>query len=137
MTRTDRTSAAGFTLIEITVVTAILLGLISTTWIGVSAYKNGSNRAICIQNAARTQTALRSYSNLHALRPGEHVESLRARIISPGSFIPTMPECPGGGIYLFHHDPMAPPGKETVPQIGQLYLECTIADHRPLTTAGW
>lgn len=48
MTRTDRTSEAGFILIEVTVVTAILLGLISTAWIGVSAYKKGSNRAICI-----------------------------------------------------------------------------------------
>ena len=61
---------AGLTLIEVTLVIAVLLGLISVLFIGVSAYKEGSNRSKCILNISNVQKAVRSYQNLYEVNNG-------------------------------------------------------------------
>ena len=60
----NKKGQAGMTLIEITLVIAVLLGLISVLFIGVAAYKKGSDRAKCILNIATVQKAVRCFSGV-------------------------------------------------------------------------
>ena len=69
LTKTNK--QAGLTLIEITLVIAVLLGLISVLFIGVSAYREGSNRAKCILNMSNVQKAVRAYQNLYEKNEGD------------------------------------------------------------------
>lgn len=118
---------AGLTLIEVTLVIAVLLGLISVLFIGVTAYKEGSNRAKCILNIATVQKAVRSYQNLYELNMG--VPLLSATIAGDGKMIETLPTCPSGGATYTY--------KEVVPAAGIAYLTCSVAGHVPTSVAGW
>ncbi len=124
-----RRSRAGLTLIEVTLVIALLLSLISILFVGVSAYLEGSNRAHCVQNIAAVQKAVRSYANLAGYNPGDSVTGLETRLIGPGTFLPAAPTCKSGGTYTF--------GGDTIPATGVAYLDCSITTHAPSTVAGW
>ncbi|HRQ88352.1 MAG TPA: type II secretion system protein [Bacteroidia bacterium] len=120
---------AGLTLIEVTLVIAVLLGLISVLFIGVSAYREGSNRANCILNISNVQKAVRSYQNLYEKVPTNPLAS--TVIIGTGKMLETTPTCPSGGEYTFG---------TTIPAVGTAYLTCGLAtsnDHKPNSTAGW
>lgn len=120
---------AGLTLIEVTLVIAVLLGLISVLFIGVTAYKQGSNRAKCILNIATVQKAVRSYQNLYELNIGDDLAV--GTITGGGKMIETEPACPSDGEYTFG---------EEVPAAGTAYLTCSLAEsdqHEPATVAGW
>lgn len=118
-----------FTLIELTLVISVLLGLVSIGFIGVTAYKEGANRAICVQNAANAQKAMRSYSNFRGLEPGSPVPKLRSTIFAKDGFIPVEPKCPSRGEYTYANG--------TIPQIGTRFLTCSIPEHEPSEIAGW
>lgn len=120
---------AGLTLIEVTLVIAVLLGLISVLFIGVAAYKKGSDRAKCILNISTVQKAVRSYQNLYELAIGDTLAS--TDIAGAGKMIESTPACPSSGTYTFG---------TAVPAAGAAYLTCSLAtsdDHVPSTTAGW
>ena len=117
------------TLIEVTLVIAVLLSLTSVLFVGVVAYKKGTDRSYCIQNIARVQKAVRSYGNLSGLGPGDSVTDLKSQIIGPGKFVPLEPVCPAGGTYTFGGD-VLPPGST-------LYLDCDIDTHLPKSSNGW
>ena len=120
---------AGLTLIEVTLVIAVLLGLISVLFIGVSAYKEGSNRAKCILSISNVQKAVRSYQNLYEKVPGDAL--LKATITGTGTFLETEPTCPSAGTYTWG---------TTIPDVGLAYIECSLAgtkDHVPQATTGW
>jgi type II secretory pathway pseudopilin PulG len=125
----QHSQARGMTLIEVTLVIAVLLGLISVLMIGATAFKKGSNRALCIQNLATVQKSMRSYSNLHAKGPGDVVTDLKVQFIGPGKFIGNVTPCPGSGTYSF--------GGDTISLAGDLYMTCSIADHVPKNATGW
>lgn len=120
---------SGFTLIEITVVVAVLLGLITVVFIGVVAYKKGSNRAQCIQNISTSQKAVRSFANLRGLNPGDSVDNLQDLLYGEGRFLPILPECPSDGEYTFLEN--------QIPEVGQPYLACDFEDHVPKNFSGW
>ena len=84
------------TLIEITLVIAILLGLIAVLFIGISAYKQGADRAKCILQMATIQKLIISYGNLNALNIGD--TATIAFLITDG-YISAGPSCPAGGTY--------------------------------------
>lgn len=126
---TSRRSTRGMTLVEVTLVVAVLLGMILVLFVGVSAYKQGANRAICIQNIASVQKALRSYSNLYTLAPGDTVSNLKDAIIGPDKFIEAEPNCRSGGTYTY--------GGDVIPVAGTAYLGCSISDHVPSSVSGW
>ena len=65
------------TLIEVTLVISVLLTLTSILFVGIVAYKKGTDRAHCIQNIARVQKAVRSYGNLSGLGPGDSITDLK------------------------------------------------------------
>ena len=121
---------AGLTLIEITLVIAVLLGLISVLFIGVGAYKAGSDRAKCILNITNVQKAVRSYQNMYEKEVGGAL--LKGVIFGSGNMIETEPTCPSTGNYTFG---------EVVPAIGTAYLSCDFSvggnTHAPNSTDGW
>jgi len=120
---------AGLTLIEVTLVIAVLLGLISVLFIGVTAYKEGSNRSKCILNISNVQKAVRSYQNLYEKNNGD--ACVQATIAGSGKLLETVPTCPSSGTYTW---------LGTIPSVGTAYLTCSLAttsDHAPTTTAGW
>lgn len=125
----NKKGQAGLTLIEVTLVIAVLLGLISVLFIGVAAYKKGSDRAKCILNIATVQKAVRSYQNLYELSIGEAL--VDTDIAGPGKMIETTPACPASGTYTFG---------TTVPAASTAYLTCSLSatdDHVPASIAGW
>ena len=125
----NKKGQAGLTLIEVTLVIAVLLGLISVLFIGVAAYKKGSDRAKCILNISTVQKAVRSYQNLYELAIGDGLAD--TDIAGAGKMIESTPTCPSSGTYTFG---------TTVPTAGTAYLTCSLAtsdDHVPSTTAGW
>ena len=120
---------AGLTLIEITLVIAVLLGLISVLFIGVSAYKEGSNRAKCILNMSNVQKAVRAYQNLYEKSEGDTLAL--TDLVGNGKLIETAPECPSQGTYS---------AAGNVPPVGTVYLTCSLAgsnDHVPNSVTGW
>lgn len=127
--RTPIASTRGLTLIEVTVVVAVLLSMISVLFLGVAAYKKGSDRALCIQNIASVQKAVRSYSNLYSYGTGETVANLKDEIIGPGKFFETDPVCRSGGTYTY--------GGDVIPAPSVAYLSCSISDHLPASISGW
>lgn len=118
-----------FTLIEVTLVIGLILGLSSVLFVGITAYKKGSDRAICIQQLASVQKALRSFANLYALGPGETYTDLKDQIVGPGKFITTEPACPGNGTYTY--------GGDAIPAAGTPYLSCSIGSHIPVDASSW
>jgi prepilin-type N-terminal cleavage/methylation domain-containing protein len=55
----------GTTLIELSVVIAVILLLVGVLFIGVTAWKAGANKAACILNIATIQKGLRGYENMN------------------------------------------------------------------------
>jgi len=124
------------TLLEMTVVILVLLSLISILFFGAQAWKRGSDRAFCIINIQNVQKGVRSYSNLYGFSPGDNAPNLQSQIIGLGRFIETTPICPGSGKYTFG----ATYGVNTIPPVGTVYMECSLADsdqHVPNGTADW
>ncbi|MBV8330726.1 MAG: prepilin-type N-terminal cleavage/methylation domain-containing protein, partial [Verrucomicrobia bacterium] len=59
-----KASQRGTTLIELSVVIAVILLLVGVLFIGVNAWKNGANAAACVVNLATMQKAVRGYQNM-------------------------------------------------------------------------
>jgi hypothetical protein len=119
----------GLTLIEITLVVATLLGLITVLFLGVGSYKEGANRAVCIQQVASMQKAMRSYCNMHQIEPGQAVTNIKSRIVNPTGFIRQEPSCPSGGSYTYIEG--------VIPAMGVLYMRCSFPEHLPSNNTGW
>lgn len=108
---------------------AVLLGLISVTFVGVLAYKQGSNRAMCIQNVSSVQKAMRSYCNFNKLNPGDPISDLHRKLITEAKFFSHEPACPSGSTYTYIDG--------QVPAVEALFITCSITDHVPESTGGW
>jgi len=124
-----RSPRRGFTLIEVTLVTAVLLGLIGVTMVGMSSYKEGANRAICIHQIANVQKAMRSYCHFQELESGQSIPDLKKRLIEDSKFFAKAPYCPSGGAYSFHEG--------SVPHVGELFMRCGLPDHAPRESQSW
>jgi prepilin-type N-terminal cleavage/methylation domain-containing protein len=117
----------GTTLIELSVVIAVLLLLVGVLFIGITAWKSGANTAACIVNLSSIQKAARGYANMNQLQIASPETSAT---LTTAGFWSTAPTCPAGGTYAF----MA-----TVPSQGVAYTTCTITGHAPSSTslANW
>lgn len=118
-----------FTLLETTLVVTVLLGLVGALLVGVTSYREGVNRALCIHQVANVQKAMRSYCHTHELESGQPISDLKQRLIGESKYFAKAPYCPSGGIYSFHAD--------NVPHIGELFMSCSIPEHAPKDTLGW
>src|ERR1700730_6415459 len=122
-----RVRQRGTTLIELSVVIAVLLLLVGVLFIGITAWKNGANTAACIINLSSIQKAARGYANMNQLAVGG---SLPVATLTTAGFWGTVPVCPAGGTYT---------PKNVVPSQGIAYMTCSISGHAPSATnlANW
>jgi type II secretory pathway pseudopilin PulG len=103
----------GTTLIELSVVSAVILLLVGVLFIGVQAWRNGANRAACLVNMSSIQKAVRGFQNVNLLNVGDAVTT--ANLTTAGYF-GTIPSCPVGNT--------AYTVTGTVPAVGTPYATC-------------
>lgn len=97
-------SRKGFTLIEITLVLGLTLGLAAALIFGLAAFQRGSDRAKCLMNISNVQKAVRSWANFNEIAPGTTVNAglfpagngaAYGRLWGkPASFLGSRPMCP-------------------------------------------
>jgi type II secretory pathway pseudopilin PulG len=126
-TMNQRPRQCGTTLIELSVVIAVLLLLVGVLFIGMSAWKSGANKAACIVNLAGIQKAVRGYQDFNGLATGDN---LTMATMTSAGFWTIAPTCPAGGTYT---------ATGTVPAQGVAYMSCNINGHAPSTAtlANW
>ena len=117
---TNRSRRSGFTLIEISLVIALLLGLIAVAFIGIGSYRKGSDKAKCKMQLAAVQKAIRGHANMSNLSVG--ADLLEATVFGAGKLMETKPVCPSGTAYTIG---------ATVPPVGTAYASCTYTGDGP------
>jgi len=133
----SRRACRGLTLIELTMVILVILALVSVLFVGARGWKNGTDRARCILNIRQMQMSIRAYSSATEYQPGTDLSmkipavNLFAELVGVGKYVPVVPRCPGNGMYEF--------GGDVVPEIGSLYMQCTLASqgHEPESFGSW
>src|ERR1700675_4570972 len=118
-TITKKARQRGTTLIELSVVIAVLLLLVGVLFIGITAWKNGASTAACIINLSSIQKAARGYANMNQLNAGA---ALPVATLTTAGFWGTVPVCPAGGTYT---------AMTTVPSQGTAYMTCGFTGHTP------
>jgi type II secretory pathway pseudopilin PulG len=116
----------GTTLVELSVVIAVILLLVGVLFIGVQAWRDGANRAACIVNISSVQKAVRGYENMNTKNPGDALAW--ANIAGTGLYFETQPVCPSGGTYTL---------AAAIPNEGTPALTCSVTGHAPTSTANW
>lgn len=87
----------GLTLIELTVVIVVLLGLISVLFISARAWIEGSNKAKCIVNLSSIQKAAVSYANLNQVPPSTYSSGITFANLTDNNMVPASIACPTSG----------------------------------------
>jgi prepilin-type N-terminal cleavage/methylation domain-containing protein len=114
----------GTTLIELSVVIAVLLLLVGVLFIGITAWKDGANKSACILNISASQKALRGYQNMN---PGAATPAI-TDLVSAG-FFGAAPVCPAAGTYTYSST-----------AVGSAFAVCSLATskgHAPVSTVNW
>ena len=122
----------GLTLLEVTVVLAVLLAMTTVLMIGARAWSRGSDRAACIMNIRNVQMSVRSYQNLYGFAAGTMpraeagTQSIADHLLRKGYIDENLHDmlkgkatCPGGGSYDI-------PQEDVFPGFGALYLRCSL-----------
>ena len=120
------TLRSGMTLIEISLVIALILGLIAVVFIGIGSYRAGSDKAKCKMQLAAVQKAVRSAANMQNIEIGP--DMLETSVFGPGLLLDIEPTCPNPtGVYSWTGD---------VPATGTPYGNCSFvgADTTGTTT---
>ena len=104
----------GTTLIELSVVIAVILLLVGVLFIGVQAWRDGANKSACIVNQASIQKAVRGEENVNLLAEGAPLP--HANLVADGYF-GALPTCPAGGAYTY---------TDTIPIAGVEYAPCNL-----------
>jgi type II secretory pathway pseudopilin PulG len=120
--RSRRFHAAGMTLIEISLVIALLLGLIAVVFLGIGSYRKGSDKAKCKMQLAAAQKAIRSQANFQNLNIADAF--IEAQAFGPGMALENAPVCPSGGTYTW---------AGVIPAIGTAYGACDVTDSDGVT----
>jgi type II secretory pathway pseudopilin PulG len=130
-----RALESGTTLVELSVVIAVILLLVSVLFIGVTAWKNSANRAACLVNLSSLQKAVRGYQNSHA--DDSTVVSVPKGDLVANGYFGSLPTCPALGTYAPDNSAAAIP----FPAAGIAAVTCTKAaapdNHAPASTANW
>jgi prepilin-type N-terminal cleavage/methylation domain-containing protein len=109
----------GTTLIELSVVIAVILLLVGVLFIGVTAWKEGANKAACIVNLSSVQKAVRGYQNMNGLANGD---ALDVATLTAQKYWAVAPTCPSANAYTY---------TAVVPAGGVAYVTCAGAGHAP------
>jgi type II secretory pathway pseudopilin PulG len=126
-----RALQSGTTLVELSVVIAVILLLVSVLFVGVTAWKNSANRAACLVNLSSIQKAVRGYQNSHA--DDSTVVSVPANALVTDGYFGSVPTCPAAGTYAPNPASAAIP----FPAAGAAAVTCSVATHAPTSTANW
>jgi type II secretory pathway pseudopilin PulG len=137
---------SGFSLLELTVVIAVLLSLTTVLILGARAWKNGADRTGCILTIRNVQTSVRSYQNLYGYNPGGMpyaeggTQDIASHMFAKGYIsgktydeVQGFSTCVGGGTYSRSHPDVFPP-------MGELYIGCSLStqeDHMPAPGPEW
>ena len=133
-----KSARAGLTLVELSVIIVVAISLIMLAFIGVRAWKSGSDRAACVMNVYKVQQAVRSYAASRAYYPGQDIsnrinsDSLFDELVGPNKYVETAPVCPDEGSYLT--------AGNTIPRVGELYMTCSLSAekaHMPESHNDW
>ena len=116
--RSRRFHAAGMTLIEISLVIALLLGLIAVVFLGIGSYRKGSDKAKCKMQLAAAQKAVRSQANFQNLNIGDAFVAT-TDAFGPGKALENEPVCPSGTTYTW---------EAVIPAVGSSYGTCAYDD---------
>jgi prepilin-type N-terminal cleavage/methylation domain-containing protein len=106
-----RARQSGTTLIELSVVIAVILLLASVLFLGVQGWKAAADRSAAIVSISSIQKAVRGFQNTNLLNVGAGCDS--ANDIAP-YFNGTLPTDPSNGGAVFTYG-------TTVPALGALY----------------
>ena len=112
-----RLRPAGMTLIEISLVIALLLGLIAVVFLGIGSYRKGSDKAKCKMQLAAAQKAVRSQANFQNLNIADAFTEDDA--FGPGKALENEPVCPTGTAYTWEAE---------IPPVGSSYGSCSYDD---------
>ncbi len=124
----DLSENLGLTLVEVTLVVTVLLGLIS---IGLQGCRPTRRVPTGPSASTRSPTSRRRCALLPfpGTRIGTTHPDLKKRLIVDSKFFASAPFCPSGGTYVFHEG--------AVPHVGTLFMRCSIPDHAPKGTSSW
>jgi type II secretory pathway pseudopilin PulG len=134
-----RALQSGTTLVELSVVIAVILLLVSVLFIGVNAWKNSANRAACLVNLATLQKAVRGYQNSHADVVPALTQVPAGGLVTDGYF-GVGPTCPAAGTYA--PDPGVAGAAIPFPAAGVAAVTCSLGNpnplnHTPANTNNW
>jgi len=130
--KSNRLNKKGMTLIEISLVVALLLSLIAILFLGIAAYKRGADRSKCILQIASVQKSVRSHQNMfEGVVGGALIHT--ATLMGAGLYFENVLTCPDTtGVYAY---------QATFPAVGVAYVDCSLAGgttlHVPSSLAGW
>jgi prepilin-type N-terminal cleavage/methylation domain-containing protein len=121
----------GTTLIELSVVIAVILLLVGVLFIGIQAWRDGANKAACLVNISSIQKAVRGYQNMNPTETT--VDITVAPFIGATGFFSALPKCPSTGADY------TPANGNTFPAMGTAFVTCTTLAHNPTAaqTANW
>ena len=95
----SRNPEAGFTLLEIMIVVAIIGLIVGLAVPNFLKSRNHARQQICIENLSQIETAKQVWGAEMAKKDGDI--PTEADLIGPSSYIKKMPNCPSGGTYTF------------------------------------
>src|ERR1700741_67189 len=84
----------GTTLIELSVVIAVILLLVGVLFIGVQAWRDGANKAASMVNMSSIQKAVRGYQNLNLLNVND---PLTSDLLVTANYFSALPKDPANG----------------------------------------
>ena len=122
------TRQSGTTLIELSVVIAVILLLAGVLFIAVDAWRTQANNAACLVSMASIQKAVRGEQNYNLL--AVNAPLLHGQLVTDGYFNGALPTDPANGNAAFAYT-------DTIPATGTQYA--TSAKFTPTagTTANW
>lgn len=84
----QKNQSLGMTLVELSVVIFVMLGLISVTFLGASAWKRHADRTTAILLIRNTQMGVRSHTRLEGLTDTTIVSDLPEQIFGENKYVP-------------------------------------------------
>ena len=117
----------GTTLIELSVVIAVILLLVGVLFIGVTAWRNSANKAACLVSISSIQKAGRGYQNAHLLNVNDTFANTD---LTTDKYFTTLPTCPvAANSYTW---------VGAIPDVGVPFATCSDTNHAPVNGyANW
>ena len=119
----------GLTIIELTIVVVVILGLILSLFIGARAFIEGTNRSRCLVNQRDIHMAGRCYQNLNGYQIGQAYDP--KDVVGATGLLLSQTGCPSDGEYEW---------SDRIPDFSNLFVTCTLAtsdQHHPEDVVGW